>query len=142
MSHKTLSLAAMAAMVAASMVPAAAEAQYRGDRDGYYQQVRHYRGNDGYYGRGDYRDRAYADGYYRDRGYYDQGYGRRGYRDGRRYRDYGRCRDKGTGGTIIGAIAGGLLGNAAVGRHGDNTAGTIVGAGVGALAGRAIDRNC
>lgn len=72
-----------------------------------------------------------------DRRDYD---GRRDYDRGRSYR--GRCRDKGTGGTIIGAIAGGLLGNAAVGRRGDGTAGAIVGGGVGALAGRAIDRDC
>ena len=39
----------------------------------------------------------------------------------------GRC-DHGSGGTILGAIAGGLLGNGA--------------AGPGALAGRAIDRGC
>ena len=57
------------------------------------------------------------------------------------YRQNYRC-DKGTGGTLLGAIAGGLLGNAAVGRHGDRTAGTIGGAGVGALLGRAADRNC
>jgi len=50
--------------------------------------------------------------------------------------------DNGTGGTIIGAIAGGLLGNAAIGRRGDRTAGTIAGAGVGALVGRAADRDC
>jgi uncharacterized protein YcfJ len=42
---------------------------------------------------------------------------------------------------VIGAIAGGLLGNSIAG-YGDRTAGTIIGAGVGALAGRAIDRNC
>ena len=65
----------------------------------------------------------------------------------RGYRGGYRCRDNGTGGTIIGAIAGGLLGNE-VGRNsgrygqGDGTAGAIIGAGVGALAGRAIDRNC
>jgi hypothetical protein len=76
--------------------------------------------------------------------------GRHGYREDRRWyregrRDYGggrdRCRDRGTGGTIIGAIAGGLLGDAAVGRRGDGTAGALVGAGVGALAGRSIDRS-
>jgi len=60
---------------------------------------------------------------------------------GAAYRQSYRC-DRGTGGTIIGAIAGGLLGNAAVGHHGDRTAGSIAGAGVGALLGRSIDRNC
>ncbi len=95
-------------------------------------------------------DQAYRDGYNRD-GYsgYDRGYrgddrGYRGY--DRSYRGYDRgyrarqkCND-GDGGTIIGAIAGGLLGNTVAGR-GDRTVGTILGAGVGALAGRAIDRS-
>ncbi|VAV96601.1 hypothetical protein MNBD_ALPHA04-174, partial [hydrothermal vent metagenome] len=45
------------------------------------------------------------------------------------------------GGTIIGAIAGGLLGNE-VARRGDKTVGTIIGGAAGALAGRAIDRDC
>jgi hypothetical protein len=142
---KTLKLAAVAAITAATMVPAAAEARpHYGDRyaggyydgggdRGYYQDVR-YRGDRGYY-RG---DRGYRGG---RGGYYGRGYdgGGRGYYRG------GRCRDKGTGGTIIGAIAGGLLGNEiGQGRYnrGDGTAGAIVGAGVGALAGRAIDRNC
>ncbi len=85
-----------------------------------------------------------------DQGYYDRaGYGwhrpapppppRAYYRERSRDR-YRRC-DRGTGGTILGAIAGGLLGNAAAGR-GDRGVGTVVGAGVGALAGRAIDRGC
>ena len=54
-----------------------------------------------------------------------------------------RC-NRGTTGTIIGAIAGGLLGRE-IGRGGyDNrpsTTGTIIGAGAGALAGRAIERS-
>ncbi|MFM9852262.1 MAG: glycine zipper 2TM domain-containing protein [Sphingomonadaceae bacterium] len=90
----------------------------------------------------------YNDYYSQDRSYYyndDRGY--RNDRDYRREADYNReqgyrssqC-DKGTGGTIIGAIAGGLLGHEVVGRRGDKTAGVIIGAGVGALAGRAIDR--
>lgn len=126
---RTLKLAAIAVLGAATMVPAAAEArQYGGDGygrgypgGGYYQRGRGYRGD------GDYGNRG--GGY---------GYGGRGY-------DRGRCRDRGTGGTIIGAIAGGLLGHeVAQGRYnrGDGTAGAIVGAGVGALAGRAIDRDC
>ena len=48
-----------------------------------------------------------------------------------------RCRDKGTGGLVIGGIAGGLLGHEVAG---DKTAGAIVGGGLGALAGRHIDR--
>ncbi|HVJ00422.1 MAG TPA: glycine zipper 2TM domain-containing protein [Sphingomonas sp.] len=74
--------------------------------------------------------------------HYDRHYDRR-YRDyDRRHynrRAYRRC-DKGDGGTIVGAIAGGLLGHEIVGRRGDKTLGTVLGAGAGALAGRAIDR--
>ena len=87
-----------------------------------------------------------------DRGYsqYDQGY--RGYRnDDRRYYDNDRRyrgdrrvsrRDRcdAVGGTVIGAIAGGLLGNTIAGR-GDRTLGAVLGAGAGALAGRAIDKS-
>lgn len=58
----------------------------------------------------------------------------------RDYRDDRRCRDNGTGGTIIGAIAGGLLGRT-IDTHGDRTVGTVLGAGAGALAGHAIDRS-
>lgn len=90
----------------------------------------------GYYG-----DRHYSDRYYGDR--YERGYDARyydGYRDDRRYyrQNYRRC-DAGTGGTVIGAIAGGLLGNSVAGR-GDRAIGTILGAVGGGLAGRAIDR--
>lgn len=89
----------------------------------------HYDDDDGYYSRGDRYDR------------YDR-YDRRDYRRDRYYRG-NRC-DKGTGGTIIGAVAGGLLGNE-VARRGNKTEGAIIGAAVGALAGRAIDKadsNC
>ncbi|MFB0873329.1 MULTISPECIES: glycine zipper 2TM domain-containing protein [unclassified Sphingobium] len=56
--------------------------------------------------------------------------------DGRYY-----CkRDDGTTGTIVGAIAGGVLGNV-IAPGGSKTLGTILGAGGGALAGRAIDKN-
>ena len=98
---------------------------------------------------------AAAQSRYETRDYRD--YDRSGYRDGRgyereRYRDYrrgdrrytyrgrttDRCRD-GDGGTIVGAIAGGLAGNALAGR-GDKTLGTVLGGVVGALAGREIDR--
>lgn len=115
---KTLSLVGAAlAMTAGAVVPLApAQAQ----RYGY--------------------DRSYRDGYNRngyDRSYrgYDRNY--RGYN--RSYRARQKCND-GDGGTIVGAIAGGLLGNTVAGR-GDRTVGTILGAGVGALAGRAIDRS-
>ena len=57
-------------------------------------------------------------------------------RDGRYY-----CRrSDGTTGLVVGAIAGGVLGNIiAPGRS--EALGTILGAGAGALAGREIDRN-
>jgi len=122
---KKLSLAGAAlAMGAAALLPATPAAAQR------YDHV--YDGNrygDGYYGR-DYRD-------YRgdDRGYRDY----RGYGDQRRYYGNRRC-DSGDGGTIIGAIAGGLLGHSIAGR-GDRAVGTVLGAGAGALAGRAIDRS-
>jgi hypothetical protein len=86
-----------------------------------------------------YEQRGYDDVDYRDADY------RRGARadaDDWRYRDGYRCRkSKGTTGLIVGAVAGGLLGRAVVGRYGDRTAGAIVGAGAGALAGRAVDRS-
>jgi hypothetical protein len=118
------------ASFAATATPAAARDHYRGyDRGDYYGGGnRGYRGYDGYRG-----DRGYRD--------YDGYRGGNYYRGGGNYRGSSyRCRDDGTGGTIIGAIAGGLLGHEVVGRRGDNTTGTILGAGVGALAGRAIDR--
>jgi hypothetical protein len=119
---KSLTLAAAAALTVATFASAPAEAR-RGWDNG-----RHY----GHYDRGYYGDRGYrGDRYYGGSRRY---YGGRGY-----------CRDKGTGGTVIGAIAGGLLGHEiANGRsgRGDGTTGAIVGAGVGALAGRAIDRDC
>lgn len=55
----------------------------------------------------------------------------------RHYRHKHCKRDKGTGGLVIGAVAGGLLGRE-IAR--DRTAGTIIGGGVGALAGREIDK--
>jgi len=126
---KKLSLAAAALAVSAgALVPAApAFAQ-------------DYRGYPGYYGQGYYGQGYYGDGY-RDRyDRYDSRYDRRGYDDRRYYdrRDYRRCND-GTGGAIICAIAGGLLGNSLAGRH-DRGTGTVLGALGGGLAGRAIER--
>jgi len=119
---KTLSLVGAAlAMTAGAVVPIApAQAQ----RYGYDRSY-----NDGY-NRG-----GYYNGYDRSYRGYDRSY--RGYDRG--YRARQKCND-GDGGTIVGAIAGGLLGNGIAGR-GDRTIGTILGAGVGALAGRAIDRS-
>ena len=57
-------------------------------------------------------------------------------RDGRYY-----CRrSDGSTGLIVGAIAGGILGNI-IAPGGSEALGTILGAGAGALAGQAIDRN-
>lgn len=99
-------------------------------------------------GRG-YYQRDYRDGYRNDRGYRgDRGYRReyRGNDRNYRYRDnYRRC-SSGTTGTILGAVAGGLLGGE-IGRgssyRGRSTTGTIIGAGAGALLGREVDGgNC
>ncbi len=114
---KKLTLAGAAiAMGAASLVPATpAMAQRYG---GYDRYERGYYGND----RGYYRDRSY-------RGYDRRYYNRRSH----------PCKD-GDGGLVIGAVAGGLAGNAIAGR-GDRTIGTILGGALGAVAGRAIDRS-
>lgn len=132
-----INLGAALAMGAASFAVTATPAMADGGWGRHYERGDYYRG-DGY--RGDRGYRGYGDDYYRGDGYY-RGY--RGYRGGY------RCRSDGTGGTIIGAIAGGLLGNeigkgsrGRYGRRGDGTTGAIIGAGVGALAGRAIDRDC
>ena len=90
---------------------------------------------------------TYYNGYDRNDRRYDRRYDRRAdrrdYRNDRRYyqndrRNYRQC-DNGTGGTVIGAIAGGLAGHEIAGR-GDRTVGTIIGGAVGAIAGRAIDK--
>lgn len=112
-------LSAAVAGAAMTAMPAAAQAQSRyGYHNGYgYQQQ--YRGQ---YNRYDRYDRRHYNRY-------DQ-----------RYRNhYGQRCGSGTTGTILGAIAGGLLGRAIDGGR-DRTVGTIIGAGAGALAGRAIDR--
>lgn len=131
---KKLMLATTTMAIAVSALgatPASAQRYYdRGDGYAYDQAYRDgYNRDDGY--RGGYR------GGYRDdrRGYYDNGYNDRRYYNTSR----NRCRS-GDSGTIIGAIAGGLLGNVVAGR-GDRTLGTVLGAGGGALAGRAIDRD-
>jgi uncharacterized protein YcfJ len=127
---KQFTIAAIAlATAGTALVPAAADAQrHRGDRYAYEQ--------------------AYQDGYntdgYRDRGYRDD---RRYNRNSRQYRDdrgYYRNRNQrcnsGTTGTIVGAIAGGLLGRSIDGGR-NRATGTIVGGAAGALAGRSIGRS-
>jgi hypothetical protein len=84
-----------------------------------------YGGSNGYYGQ--------SSNYYgRNSGYYDQG--------------YRRC--SGTTGTIIGGVAGALLGREVgrgggsyYSRGGSGTTGAILGGAVGALAGRSIDKS-
>jgi hypothetical protein len=127
---RTIRLAGAAAAFA-MLAPTVASAQYYGAPAPHYVQYR--TGDDSRAGYSN--ERGSRDGYSRDRNYGD----RRGHHPVRR--DERRC-DRGTGGTIIGAIAGGLLGNAAVGRHGNNAAGALAGAGVGALVGNSIDRDC
>jgi uncharacterized protein YcfJ len=120
---KRIALSTAVAVSALTAMPAAAEAQ---SRYGYYDQ----------YGNGQYSQR------------YDRRSDNRRYYNQRRYNQrygnyYGRRCSSGSTGTIIGAIAGGLLGREIAGR-GDRTVGTIIGGAAGALAGRAIDRdgNC
>lgn len=122
---KKLSLAGAAlAMSATALIPATPAAAQNYDR--------HYRG--------DRYDNRYDNGYRDyDRGYRDD----RGYDNRRSYRGYNRsyrARCNNDTGTVVGAIAGGLLGNTVAGR-GDRLLGTVLGAGAGALAGRAIDRS-
>ena len=115
---KTLSLAGAAlAMTATALVPATPAMAQRG-----------------YYGGGYDRGYAYDRGYRDDRVYR----GGRGYYQDRGYRPR-RC-NSGSTGTIVGAIAGGLLGRT-IDTRGDRALGTVLGAGAGALAGRAIERS-
>ena len=119
MMKKTFATLIATATLATGFAAVPAEARHNRDRDeGYYNYD-----NRGYYGdrRDDRRDDRYDDRNYRN----------------------DRC-DKGTGGTIIGAVVGGLAGRE-VARRGNKTEGAIIGAAVGALAGRAIDKadsNC
>ncbi|WP_106640360.1 glycine zipper 2TM domain-containing protein [Allosphingosinicella vermicomposti] len=122
---KKMTLGVLAAATAFTALPAAAEAA---PRRGYY--------DNGYYSqsyRGDRYDRYSRNDRY---GGYDRRYANRSYQG--RYNSQ-RC-DKGTTGTIVGAIAGGLLGHEVAGR-GDRAVGAIIGGAAGALAGRAIDKN-
>jgi len=123
---KFMSFAAVATMAVTSLGVAAPAAA----RDHGYDRY------NGRYERG-YQDYRRGD-YYRDARSYQY---RNDYRGNNRnyYRGY-RCQNDGAAGTIIGAIAGGLIGHEVAGRRGDKTAGTIIGGAVGAVAGRAIDK--
>lgn len=132
MTGKYFMAAALAASVAGIILPSAASAQDR-DYDGWGRGGAYYENDDGWRQRSDY---ARYDGY--DRGYYaDDGYAPR--YNYRRSHDR-RCHRDGTTGAVVGALAGGLIGNGIAGR-GDRTLGTLLGAGAGALAGRAIERS-
>lgn len=62
------------------------------------------------------------------------------YREFRDSRGHWRCRKPdGTTGTIVGGVAGALVGRT-IDTGGDRTAGTVIGALGGAVAGRAIER--
>lgn len=114
------------AMTATAVIPATPAAAQRYERE--------YRGDRNYDGYRD-DDRGYRD--------YDRRYENRRYENRRAYRGYNRsyrARCNNDTGTVVGAIAGGLLGNTVAGR-GDRLLGTVLGAGAGALAGRAIDRS-
>ena len=123
---KKIALSTAVAVSALAAIPSAASAQ---NGYGYYDT----RGN-GYHNQYRRDDRRYNQRY--DRRYSNQRY------SSQRYGNYygQRCRSNGSTGTILGAIAGGLLGREIAGR-GDRTVGTIIGGAAGALAGRAIDRN-
>jgi hypothetical protein len=128
----TLAIAAAAATLTA--LPTAAQAQYY-DRGRY--EDRYDRG-DRYERRGDRYDRYDRRGQSYDR--YGQRYDNRYYRD---RNDNRRC--SGTTGTIVGGVAGALLGREVTrDRRGYNrnsgTTGAIIGGAIGALAGRAVDK--
>ncbi|MBO9581583.1 MAG: glycine zipper 2TM domain-containing protein [Sphingobium sp.] len=117
-----------ALMVATTLPLGACATDYSGDRYGYNNRPR-----DGYYSdRRDRRDRredrrgrylADSDMIYRDN-------------DGHYY-----CkRSDGSTGTIVGALAGGVLGNI-IAPGGSKTLGTVLGAAGGAIAGNAVDKN-
>jgi Ni/Co efflux regulator RcnB len=144
---KRLTIATLAAALLASPIavaPVAAQ-DWQHDRD---HRDNDHRGNDnrsGYGDRGNNRNYGWngdrngqwdPKDHYRDGKYRERRLGRndRVYRggDGRYY-----CRrNDGTTGLVIGAIGGGLLGNAI----GGDTLGTLLGAGGGALLGRSVDR--
>jgi len=113
-----ITLSAAAAAVAITAMPAAADARHR-----------------------DYRyEQGYGDPYYRNQNYNDGYYGRSNAYYGNRYYNGRRC--SGTTGTVIGGVAGALLGRGITrdGYH-SGTTGTILGGAIGALAGRAIDKD-
>ena len=116
---KKLALSTAVAVSALAALPAAADAQ---SRYGYYDAGRYgyqnsYRGYDRRY------DGRYGQRY--NQRYYGQRYNTQRYGN---YYGYRCSRSGSSTGTILGAIAGGLLGREVAGR-GDRTVGAIIGAG-------------
>lgn len=167
MARKMVMISAMAVTLITAMAPATAMAhdRYQGGDENYQRQDEEGRWNrdagdehSRWDNRQDYNRQAYdrPDGRYSDRRRFREVRYQDGYRDGSQqgYYDragydrvyYGRptyryrCEGSGTTGTIVGAIAGGLIGNGLAGR-GDRTLGFLLGGGAGALAGRAIDKS-
>lgn len=126
---KKIAISTAIAASALTVMPAAAQAQSYGYYPGYGYSSRSY--NPRY-------DQRY---YSRYNGYnaYNP-YAGQTYYQGRYNYNYGYRCNNGSTGTIIGAIAGGLLGSQVAGR-GDRAIGAIIGGAAGALAGREIDRN-
>ena len=124
---KRIALSTAIAASALTAMPAAAEAQ---SRYGYSSRY-----DNGYYDQGQRYDRRYA-----NQRRYNQRYNNQRYNNQRYGRHYGQRCSSGSTGTILGAIAGGLLGREIAGR-GDRTVGAIIGAGAGALVGREVGRN-
>jgi hypothetical protein len=126
---KKLSLASVALVSMATIIPAAADARPHSE----YNQSRGYYGNPdygrgGYYGNSDYsRNGYYGNSYYNRGGYYGRG-------------DYRGRRCNGVTGTILGGAAGALIGRSLDNGYGDRAGGTILGGILGAVAGNAIDR--
>jgi outer membrane lipoprotein SlyB len=118
------------ALIATVPMLGACTTDERGARPGYNSRGDHYRGG-GYDRNGAYNGNSHR--YRRHLGDNDTIY-----RD--RNGHYYCKRDDGTTGTIVGALAGGVLGNV-IAPGGSKTLGTIIGAVGGGVAGRAIDRN-
>jgi hypothetical protein len=128
---------ALAAVALPATTPALADPQHHG-RDRHQDDRQRGRSYD--WNRPDPRYGSYdASRYYRQGNYQERRLGRndRIYR-GSNGRYYCR-RSDGTTGLIVGALAGGLLGNALDGGR-SSTLGTLLGAGGGALLGQSIDK--
>lgn len=169
MARTLITAAVLAASLAAAVAPVAASAHdhdgygWQDDENGGYgrgddwrarewqareRQRIEYQRRAYYERRAEYQQRAYgynngyAGGY--NGGYYAQpaynGYEREAYVQPYRQDNGYRCHGDGTGGAILGALAGGLLGHEIVGR-GDRVAGTAIGGVGGLFAGRAIERS-